>query len=216
MNQAILSTLIFAGLALSGCQAHVNLDAPTAAESSKERLAAWEALRATDMQETHVTYLRGGVPVGAERRTDYLQLADGQRVYHPTDLAPVVAPESPTGRAIGDYEATTDLTLGLSLGGVTVLLAGGATMVGTIATSDLDDGLPTGFWVGTAIAGAGAAVLLAVPFLAQRANDEKATAFTTYNRALMDRLGLCPADDGVAPCEIDDPAATERSAARQP
>jgi hypothetical protein len=39
------------------------------------------------------------MPVGTSKQVDYLQLADGRRVYYPEDLLPVVSEESPAAVA---------------------------------------------------------------------------------------------------------------------
>ena len=196
----LIPVLAFA--ALTGCHAHVNLDAPSANAPPSHRQQAYDELHATSMHETHITYLRGGVPVGAERRTDYRQLARGERVHHPEDLRPVVRESSPTSAAIDDYDSSGNIMLGLGIaGGVTVGI-GGAVTAATLASASLEDGIPAGAWAGIGIGAVGALALAALPFLGQTRSDEKATAFET----LRDRLGLCVAggDGEIAACETLD------------
>ncbi len=184
-----------------GCHAHVNLDAPTATASSRERLAAYERLRAISMHETHITYMRGNVAVGAERRTDYLQLEGGERVYHPEDVRPVVREGSPTWRSIDDYESSGNVITGLLIGGFVAVGAGTAISTAALVTND-GDGVPPLVWAGVGVGGAGIIALAILPFIVQLQNDEKATVFETYNKSLIDNLDLCVVgDDAVKPCE---------------
>lgn len=186
---------------LIGCAAHVDLTAPEASASSKERLEAWERLHAIQMKETHITYVRGGVTVGAEARTDYLQLADGRRVYHPEDLAPAVRPDSPTAAAVDAYGTQSAVAGWLTIGGIVVVAGGTGVALGGIA-SDSDSAEAPMLIGGVVAIGVGALALVVAQVFRGNANDEKSSAFVTYNDSLLKRLDLCThAGNRVTPCQ---------------
>ncbi len=194
--------------ALAGCYAHVDLEAPSVTADSRERLEAWERLNALEMKETHITYVRNGIPIGAARQTDYLQLAGGSRVYHPEDLRPVVAASSPTSAAIDGYESASAVATRVTIGGAVFAGIGvGVALTGLALGFDNDASLPLAIGGAAAAAVGGlVAAFVSGPFRSE-ANDEKSTAFVTYNRALQDRLQLCIDDKKIVPC--DEPGAPE-------
>src|SRR5262245_19311480 len=97
--------LSLCALVSAGCHEHVELRAPSRDASLEERERSYESLRPLSMHETHTTYLRNGVPVGASRSTDYLQLQNGRRVYYAEDIQPVVAETSPAWTAAAQSQS---------------------------------------------------------------------------------------------------------------
>ena len=72
-------------LALSGCAEHLELRAPPASAPAQERVAAYNELKGLSYHETTVTTI-GTIGSGTTHSTDYMQLANGGRVYYPEDL----------------------------------------------------------------------------------------------------------------------------------
>ena len=161
-ESAQLTLLALGGSALGGCQGHVTLSAPPRSASLHERVQSYTQLRPLSMHETHITYLSGGVPTGAARRTDYLQLANGQRIYYAEDILPVVDSASPAAVAAKEAESARDTgntLFGVGIGGIVV---GPTVMMLPLITGDTDDGKvnQTPLLVGAAISLAGVAVWL--------------------------------------------------------
>src|SRR6186713_2681105 len=96
---------IAASCCLCACHAHHELTAPDSAASVAARESAYAELRPLSYHETHTTYMRGFVPVGVDKSVDYLQLADGRRVYYPEDLLPVVPEGSAAAEAAKSSES---------------------------------------------------------------------------------------------------------------
>lgn len=188
------------------CHPHVELRAPEAGAPGPERVKAYESIHARSSKETHITYVNEyGTVVDAARRVDYLQLADGQRVYHPEDLMPVLASESSAYSAADRSRknmSTARVLNGVGWGTVGV---GGAVMVGGVATADYastDTGaLMTPLIIGGGIMLAGVVMTLVSSGFARKAMDEKATAFEMYNEGLAMRLNVCANEKVLVPCE---------------
>lgn len=200
-----LSGVTLIATAMLACHPHVELRAPDAAASGPERISSYERLHARSTHETHITYANEyGAVVGAARVVDYLQLADGQRVYHPEDLMPVLPPDSSAYAAADRSRAKmkTARTLnGIGWGAVGV---GGAVMLVGAATVDID-GTNTGallapLIIGGGIALVGTAITIVSGGFARKAMDEKATAFELYNDGLATRLDVCANDKVLVPC----------------
>lgn len=195
-----------AAFSILACQpAHVELHAPKANAPGRERVEAYERMHARSSKETHVTYLgKGGAPVGAARLVDYLQLADGQRVYHPEDLMPVLSPQSPAFSAADrsrKHMSTARTINGIGWGafgiGTTVMLVGIAT---TDYSGDSTSSVMTPIIIGGGIMLAGVVTTLISGGFARKAMDEKATAFEMYNEGLAMRLHVCSDDKILVPC----------------
>ena len=183
--------LLIAGGAL-GCHEHVVLNAPPPSAPLEERTATYEKLHPLTMHETHITYLRGGTPVGATREVDYLQLADGQRVYYPEDLLPVVDESSSTAKAAErshSARSTSYALKGAGYGGI--FLGAGIMLVPVLQSHQPGESMNmTPIWVGAGVMILGAVVGLVGGTFAGTANDEASTAFETYDESLRDRLDL--------------------------
>jgi hypothetical protein len=171
-----------------------------------------DELQATSTHETHITYLKNGVPVGAARTTDYLQLKGGERVYHPEDLLTVVKEDSAAAAAAERSAESTDTANTLQGWGWGVTLVG----IGIMGSSLLfiEDGTPdeygvstpdySGMWTAMTIGGVvtlgGVIINLVGGSHRRQANDEKATAFELYNQALAQRLDICADGNALVPC----------------
>src|SRR5687768_11634471 len=117
-------------LVLNGCHAHVQLRAPEATASPEERMQAFARLRPTAMQQTaHYQISRYGAVSYAGTSTDYLQLADGTRVYHAGDILPVVAPDSPSARSAEESESAASTANTLSTLGWVGMIGGAVLML---------------------------------------------------------------------------------------
>jgi hypothetical protein len=97
-------------LALTGCAEHIELQAPPATAPVQTRVTAYNALRGLSYHQTTVTTSGTMGASSTSHYTDYLQLANGGRVYYPVDVLPVVADDSPSAKAAQAYE-TYDLSL---------------------------------------------------------------------------------------------------------
>ncbi len=180
---------------------HVRLSAPDASAPPKERLKAYGKLRPLSMHETHVTTLQGGVPVGSYRQTDYLQLASGQRVYHAEDLLPVIPEQSVSAAAAREAESSLSTANTLQWVAVGLMVVGGMVMVASVTSAPTDDGPNmTPVYVGGGIMMAGLPVFFWGSAERSSAQDEKATAFETYDSSLRDQMGLCADGKEVSPC----------------
>lgn len=181
-------------LGSAGCHEHVQLRAPTADASQEEREDSYESLRPVSMHETHVTYLQGGVPVGAERQTDYLQLQNGTRVYYPEDLKPVVSENSPAWLAAGESQSARSTANTLLGTGIAAYVGGGTLMLVPPLTFDASDPNAsmnmTPLYIGAGVMLAGVVCHLVSRSFRSTANDEAATAFETYDAGLRERLDL--------------------------
>jgi hypothetical protein len=187
---------------LPSCHAHQELVAPDSSASIEEREAAYEQLKPLSYHETHITYVRGFVPVGTEKQVDYLQLADGRRVYYPEDILPVVPEDSSAAAAAQSSESarTTSTTLrALGVGGWVV--GGVIAFVPFFTPRDYDEPINlTPVWAGLAVVGVGSILYLVGGGFSSTANDEAATAFETYDTGLRERLGICSPTDRSPAC----------------
>jgi hypothetical protein len=173
---------------LIGCHAHVQLEAPSAGAPLPQRQAAYADLRPLSSHGT-ITF-RGAAHVSTT--TDYLQLAGGQRVYHAEDLLAVVPAGSPTATAAEASASSRSLATILRTVGVVTMLAGSGISLAGVA--DTDD--QTLLYAGIGVLGLGLLVFLLGGVPAGTANDEKNTAFQTYDAALRERLDLCGDGEG--------------------
>jgi hypothetical protein len=140
------------------------------------------------MHETHITALSNGVPVGAVRQVDYLQLNQGERVYYPEDLLAVISRDSPSGRAAErsrDARSTANTLAGLGYGGIAI---GGGLMLSPVLSSSGGDFNMTPVYIGGGTMMLGLILGLVASSYRGTANDEAATAFETYDSALRDSL----------------------------
>jgi len=195
---------LLALMATSACHEHVQLRAPDQVASLEARVESYGQLRPLSMHQTHTTYLQGGVAVGSASRTDYLQLANGKRVYHAEDLLPLVPETSPTAvaaREAASKQATANTLIGV---GITANVVGAGVMVGGIF-SGMGEGNSLGSAMPYIITGgviviAGSVMNLVSGSYRRSANDESTTAFTTYDASLRQRLGICLLNDQIIAC----------------
>lgn len=201
MRSKIVGLVVAVGC-LPGCHAHHELEAPTSAASIESREAAYEQLKPISYHETHITYLQGGMPVGAAKQVDYLQLADGRRIYYPEDILPVVPEESPAALAAESSRSARTTSRTLQAFGIGGWVVGTSLMVAPLLSTPEPDGSRdlTLLYAGLGVVGVGSIVyLVAMPFRSD-AHDEAATAFETYDAGLRDRLGICSPTDRSPEC----------------
>ncbi len=184
--------VILTGAALSaGCVPHARLTAPAPGAPATERLGAYERLSSRARQDTITVATLWRLPV--RRTTDFIALGDGSRVYHVEDLLDVVPPDSPTARAAERSRRARKV----SHGWMGAVIAGSAVGLGLAASGfasdefDTGDGPPAYTWVGVGLLVAGSLSWIPQMYYARVANDEKVSAFVTYNDSLRKRLSLC-------------------------
>jgi expansin (peptidoglycan-binding protein) len=153
------------------------------------------------MHETHITYLQGGVPVGAARVTDYMQLANGQRVYYPEDILSVVPEASASALAAESSASARSTATTLSGVAMAAYLVGGVVMLLPILNHDVSTPInTTPIYIGGGLVLSGLVMHLAGMGYRSSANDEAATAFETYDAGLRERLSLCGHDGALGSC----------------
>jgi hypothetical protein len=201
-------------VACSACvsRPHYRLEAPAPQASPREKLDAYEKYRPA--AEASLVAVSSGTVVA--KTTDFLVLGNGRRVYHPEDLAPLVAEDSATaesGRL--SAEALTRAKVwnwtgwGLFGGGLTLSFA-----------SLLDSGDPGGddfgpngtlLAVGSAACIGGLAAMGVASFkYAPVAHDERVSAFATYDKDLRARLDICVEGTRIVSCADAPPAVAPR------
>jgi hypothetical protein len=191
-------------LILVGCEPHQQLNAPPATASEAERLAAYGKLQPLSMHSTDITYLRGGVAVGHEREVDYLQIADGRRVYHAEDILPVVAEDSPAATAAKRSSSKRQLGDALYWGGVAALTAGAVLFLTPLFLEDDEQTGEPSFNPPLALSGGlmlgGGALIIIAKLPSRSGHDEAQTAFETYEPALRKKLNLCVIEGVLVAC----------------
>jgi hypothetical protein len=185
---------------LAACSpARVRLSAPPATASVAERAAAYERMRALHVPSPDVLIAADGTVVNASR---FLQLADGTRVYHPSDLEPVVATDSPTARAIREHrEATASVRRWRNAAFIAIaaslLVSAAGLALWSADDSDAGKALAFGGLIGTSVAPLG---LLATLGPEAEADDARLTAFLTYDPSLRAAMRLCAEGRQVVEC----------------
>jgi flagellar basal body L-ring protein FlgH len=191
---------LLACLALTGCAAHVDLVAPPASAPLQSRVAAYDRLKGLSYHSTTITTY-GPYGGSTSHATDYMQLASGDRVYYPEDILPVVPDDSPAAKAADASRSKRDTTRTLTWLAVASVAAGAVLAITPIATAHDGnvDGTPVFAGLGLAILG-GAGFAIAAHFVGESAEDEAATAYETYDAALLQRLNLCPNGSSLGDC----------------
>jgi hypothetical protein len=182
------------GCSLASCYSHVQLSAPPKTGSLEVRKKAASQIQATRMQQTHTTIISGWVVSGSSVTTDYLQLKNGKRVYYPEDLLLVVNDSSPCALAVQESLSMRRATQALQWSAL-----GGTLLSGVLLLTDIgsDADFPTPSFVGSTVSLVGGIVAYLVGLYTQRqSEDAKASAFSTYNDALLNNLGLCDDSKG--------------------
>lgn len=202
--QSKVTTSTFALLlTATGCIAHhVQLQAPESDAPVEERRTAYESLQPVSITETHITtFNKWGAPIAATRRTDHLQLRGGERVSEPEDLWPVIERTSAAANAVTRYEDNAS-----SVRTATWIAAGFLTAGLGMSTYSLlhrnSDGSRnnTPMYLGLGAMTVGVGFAFWGQSAAHDANDEKSTAFETYDDALKTRLNLCDSGNDLADC----------------
>jgi hypothetical protein len=183
---------------LTGCASHVDLTAPPPLAPVSARVAAYEDLKGLSYRSTTVTTYGSFGPT-TTHSTDYMQLANGARVYYPEDILPVVAEGSPPAVAAEASKSKRETAGWLALASA-LSVVGGLTVAVVGVTSGGDSrGVPLALGLGIGFVG-GLGFGLAARFVSASAQDEAATAFETYDRGLLQRLRLCASGDGLGDC----------------
>jgi hypothetical protein len=181
---------VVTAVALVACvsKPHVRLRAPDARAPEGERLGAYVRLRAHPRR----AYL--------DETFEDLQLGDGTRVWHPTDILSVVPAGSRAALAAGRSESLRGTATGLRYGGLALVLAGGVWMaIGLGANADrFLESVPFDLAFVTIGGGVVVAALSAIP--EWEANDATTVAFRSYDLALRRRLDLCVSSFQVVAC----------------
>lgn len=186
----------------TGCLQRVSIPDPPAQDASiKEKKDYWRKYHATSATSRITASVSQSGHVNVSERVEYLQLADGQRVYHANDLAHVVDKNSPTGQSIERFNSANEwtgywgiallatvpvggtLAMGMFVAGVVseAVIPGSGTVVGVLpAVGTLLVGIP----VGLLVTGIG------YVWCRNTAKAERESAFMTYNDSLALKLGL--------------------------
>jgi hypothetical protein len=192
---------LLACLALTGCASHVDLVAPPATASVQTRVEAFDKLKGISYHSTTITTVGvyGGASTG--HSTDYMQLANGERVYFPEDILPVVPEDSPSAKAAEASRSKRDTTRTLTWLAIASVAAGAVLAITPIATAhngNVDGTIVLG-GLGLAILG-GAGFGIAAHFVGESAEDEAATAYETYDAGLAQKLNLCGREGQLNDC----------------
>ncbi len=202
MKGAVLAVALLA--TLGACEPHQQLSAPPATAAEAERVAAYEKLQPLSMHRTDITYLQGGVAVGHEREVDYLQVADGRRVYYAEDILPVVPEGSPAAIAAKRSSSKRQLADGLYWGGIAALTAGAALFLTPLFLEEDEQTGEPAFDPPLALSGglmlAGGGLIIASKLPSRSSHDEAQTAFETYEPALRKKLDLCVIERTLVSC----------------
>src|SRR4051812_29817895 len=140
---AIMCCALFGGCT----QPHLTLSAPPAAASLSERSDAYAALRPASTRVTTEASTWLGATIVTSRRTDYMELGDGRRVYHPEDLLSVIPRDSDTALSISEVRRSERRETWLGAAAGICALAGGALVAVSLAKQDP----PVPLWAGLTI-----------------------------------------------------------------
>jgi hypothetical protein len=188
-------------LMFTACAPHVVLAVPPATAPVVERERAYEQLKAESVHQT--TFIHSAESRMSDSKfTDYLTLANGQRVYFPEDIEPVVAPNSPADVAARSSASKHSWAFGLAMGAIGALATGAVISALALsnreANGDIDMTLLfTGLGVGL---GGGVLFGSAAKAFHSLAEADGETAFGAYNSALIEKLQICVRDHSVAEC----------------
>ena len=172
-------------LALGGCHEHVFLQVPTSQAPFAERAKAYQDLRPLHYQTSN----RNGA-----RMMDFLELANGTRVYYPDDLLVAVPSDSAAAQAVERSEALRKSASWFGLSTLACMVVGGT----LIAVSTLGRERPD---TGLLISGAAVGVVGGLTFgitsstLSGRSVDQASVAYDHYDRALQRKLSVCVDSD---------------------
>jgi hypothetical protein len=169
---------------------------------------------------TAIAYGTHGV-AAVETNLEYVVIGDGTRVAHPEDLVPLVDADSPTARA-GQRAAEARVRYerkarrgniilaigaGVILTGVAISVASGA-MRDSPGDSSPGDTIGKALFVGGVVGtiGAGFWVLSDVRAAKRELDDERQSAFETYNDDLRKHLRVCADGTRIVACAPAAPA----------
>lgn len=190
-------------LLLSGClkTPHFHLEVPERDAPLQERAAAYEELAPRIIRGTEVTNYDS---IGGRHLeyVDSMELANGNTIFSPEVLRQAILPDSETSRLIDSYVDARRRNHRIRWVGRGIGLTAIPFLVGAIVT-DSD----------TAQTALGAAALgtfvtwivmrLVARSQGQRRERLQGLVFYSFDDALLNRLALCPSDDGVArTCEV--------------
>lgn len=203
-----MSRLALPLLALAGCF-HTTLNPPPPPTAPVgDRLAAYNALRATgELHTITVTANQYGASVNHE--TD-LVLASGETVRHADDLLPVLDAGSPAARSARRSGDARGKKWGWMLGGSAVMVAGMAYAFSGINSDPLDDEAQQHgndrFAAGMTVALiAGLAGTIGGFYYQHVERSQRRAAFANYDDALRARLALCVSGMQLVDCNAAPP-----------
>jgi hypothetical protein len=201
-SASLLPAVLALGATLAACgPAHVQLSPPSPGAGLAERAAAYERMRALGTStQTDVIVTNNMVMVA---QNDFLQLADGHRVYHPSDLEPVVDADSATSRAIREHHDAKARANAWRKGTFIAMAAGVAAMVIGAAIWAGDEDSVAGqalFFGGGVVTSLSPFGLLGAIGPDIEARDARRTAFMTYDRDLRSAMGLCADGGSITDC----------------
>jgi hypothetical protein len=186
--------------ALIGCAAHVDLQAPPASAPVQTRLDAYEKLESLSYHQSTITTI-GRFGSSTTHSTDYMQLANGTRVYYPEDVLPVVPEDSPTAVAAQASQSKRDTARILTLASIVSAVAGVALIVLPFTQSSAGHVSATPIFIGLGVGILGGSGFgFAAHAVGESSQDEAATAYETYDSSLLQRLGLCASGSGATGC----------------
>ena len=166
-------------LALSGCHDHVSLQVPTSTAPFAERAQAYQDLRPRHYQTSNNS-----------RTMDFLDLANGTRIYHPDDLLVAVPSDSEAARAIERSEALRKTASWFGLATLGCIIAAGTMIAAsTVGHERPDSGLLIS---GTAVGLVGGLTFgITSSIFSGRSVDQASVAYDNYDRALQRKLSVC-------------------------
>ena len=206
--RTILTSIAMIGC-VEGCMVRVPLSAPDPNAPPTARMQAYGQLApAAERTVTTVEVSNGTTSVSSSRS---MILRNGQTVYDPGDLLPVVQPDSSTARAARRADDAHSKAKWSALGAVAALgvglglvLADGyqSTEYDSQGNTMRDGGITPIGWIGLGVALIGGTVGgMAELIYNGQAAQEQAAAFATYDDSLRARLRLCVNGLEIAPCE---------------
>lgn len=200
---------------LNGCHSHVTLAVPPPTAPQSVRLASYQKLRSLSYHTTETTiYQSGVIPISDTKTTDYMQLANGMRVYYPEDIKPVVDAESPSARAADASVSKRSVAGYLGIAALASLVGGMALALSSAgSTNDVGEPNRTPMFIGIGIAAVGTLGFgFAAQAVATSSQEEAATSFETYNADLSQHLRLTrpPESEHPAPAPAPQPEADAR------
>ncbi len=173
---------------------HVSLEAPPATAPASERITAYEKLQPAFQREREIIPESGPI----QKTVDFVELEDGRRIYHPTDLLPVISKQSAAYDAVQRYRRQRRTAHWLFIAGGVTIVAGGAAIASSAGanTNNIDEVLA----IGGGLAIGGALIFPIGNGFGRAANRNAMKAFRYYEEGLRQRLEICRQDGRPVDC----------------